>query len=733
MTELVVVLFLSCVGLAAASYLSRGLASSDAGDEPLAATSRLVRAVAEGFVRRQSATVAALAALFGGALFVAYGVRAPTEGRVGDLEAAVWLVLAFALGVGGAIVQSELGTRIGLAGGRRTAAAARRNVDAALQASFRTGAALGLLASSLGVVALGGLLLAIALHHGTVGDDVASAVVILPRVPYVVLGFALGASTAALFTQIAGGTFAKSADLGADLGARDAGLEDDSRENPAAIANLAGDCANGASSTQVTAYSAAAVEDAACLLAVSAVYEGDPSLRSPLSLLLLPLLARAFAILGTVFATGVVRTDDREDPLSAIVRGVGVATLLHAVGVAGAVQWLLPERRWLVLAAFLVGVSCSIAIALWVHASTSSRFRAVRDVADAARSGATLNVLAGLSSGVRTGLPVMALLGAAIAGSVLLGSSTWGSVDGSDGATLALVATLLGLLGTSTVLLALDGMATAVDAAFGFSTMATDREHRDARGRLNVLDAAGAGQRASARVLTTAATLVVVILLHEVLPAAASQAGGAAPDRLRAGVWIGATLGVGLVGWLTGRCVTGVLRCSRRIVEEVRRQLRDRSPSTDGRSAEVDHTPCSETATRFALRHMVIAGAQALVFAVAVIGGLHLLESEDMGRLSGGSVASLIVAATVAGVLGSLLSLGAEGAWGSAKKYIVTGAHGGRLHVDETGARAENPTFVASVVGDTVGDPLKDVAVPCVMILVRMLPIVALVLSPLVH
>jgi K(+)-stimulated pyrophosphate-energized sodium pump len=226
---------------------------------------------------------------------------------------------------------------------------------------------------------------------------------------------------------------------------------------------------------------------------------------------------------------------------------------------------------------------------------------------------------------------------------------------------------------------------------------------------------------------------VVVILLHEVLPAAASQAGGAAPDRLRAGVWIGATLGVGLVGWLTGRCVTGVLRCSRRIVEEVRRQLRDRSPSTDGRSAEVDHTPCSETATRFALRHMVIAGAQALVFAVAVIGGLHLLESEDMGRLSGGSVASLIVAATVAGVLGSLLSLGAGGAWGSAKKYIVTGAHGGRLHVDETGARAENPTFVASVVGDTVGDPLKDVAVPCVMILVRMLPIVALVLSPLVH
>jgi K(+)-stimulated pyrophosphate-energized sodium pump len=726
MTELVVVLFLSCVGLAAAAYLTRWLASPTASDEPLVATAKLVSAVAKGFVRRQSATVAALAAFFGGALFIAYGVRTPTEGVVGDLEAAVWLLLAFVSGVGGAVLQSELGARIGLAGGRRTAIAARHNVDATLQASFRTGAALALLASSLGLVAQGTLLLAITLHHGTVGDDVASAVVILPRVPYVVLGFALGASTAALFMQIAGGTFAKSADLGADLGARDAGLEDDSRENPATIANLAGDCANGASSTQVTAYAAAAVEDAACLLAGTAVYEGDPSLRSPLSLLLLPLLARAFALLGTVFATGVVRTDDREDPLSAIVRGVGVATVLHAVGVAGTVQWLLPERRLLVLGAFLVGATGALGIALWVHASTSSRFRGVRDVADAARSGPTLNVLAGLSSGVRTGLPVAALLVASVVGSVLLGST----LGDARGATLALITMLLGLLGTTTVLLALDGMATAVDAAFGFSTMTTGREQRDARGRLNVLDAAGAGQRATARVLATAAALVAVILLHEALPA---TSGGTSTGGLRAGAWLGATLGVCLVGWLMGRCVTGVLRCARRIVEEVRRQLRDRSPAADGRSAGIDHTPCSETATRFALRHMVIAGAQGVVFAILVTGGLHLLESEDKGQLSGGSVASLIVAATVAGVLGSLLSLGAGGAWGSAKKYIVTGAHGGRLHVDETGARAENPTFVASVVGDTVGDPFKDVAVPCVMILVRMLPIVALVLSPLIH
>jgi K(+)-stimulated pyrophosphate-energized sodium pump len=127
---------------------------------------------------------------------------------------------------------------------------------------------------------------------------------------------------------------------------------------------------------------------------------------------------------------------------------------------------------------------------------------------------------------------------------------------------------------------------------------------------------------------------------------------------------------------------------------------------------------------------MVLLGLGAIIGPVILIVGLRLWESEDKGRAVG-SVASLIVAATVAGVLGALFAIGAGGVWGNAKKYIVTGAHGGRLLVDETGARAENPTFVASVIGDTVGDPLKDVAVPVILVFVQMLPLLALVLLPL--
>lgn len=102
-----------------------------------------------------------------------------------------------------------------------------------------------------------------------------------------------------------------------------------------------------------------------------------------------------------------------------------------------------------------------------------------------------------------------------------------------------------------------------------------------------------------------------------------------------------------------------------------------------------------------------------------------------MGGAAVGSISSLIMGAMVVGSLGALLGTLAGGTWGNAKKYIVTGAHGGRLLVDETGARAENPTYQAAVVGDTVGDPLKDALAPALLMLVRLVPVLVLVLLPL--
>lgn len=728
MPPLVVVLFLSVIGLGAGAYLVRWLLSFAAPDAPLLRVAGFVRDVTESFGRRQAVTLAALAALFGGALFVAYGLRTPIENDlVGGLEVAVWFLVSFVVGVGGALAQGEFGAFLGVRAAVRTAAAAKRNVDAMLRSSFRAGAALSLFSASSSTFALAGLVLAIVAFHGGLGSEVGFSVAIMPRIPALLMGFALGSTTAALFSQVAGGTFAKSADIGADVGAREAGLDDDDAENPAAVANLAGDSTNGAASHHVGVFAASAVEDLAAMMMLAAVYQADATLRSPLSLLLLPLMSRAFGLLGTVFSAIVVRTDDREDPFAALLRGLLVAALLHAVGLAGVVEWLIPERRVVLLGGGAIGLATTALIVLWVNVCISARFRSVRDVAEASRGGPTLNVLAGISNGIRVAIPVGVLAVTALVGSYGLGHATQGDLGGR----LALVAALFGLVGTLSYLYAVHGMASIVDTAAGLVTMTSDPSRRDARGRLAVLEATALAPRVAARVIGAVAALFSVVLLSD------GWVGNARHSASAIGPWIGAMLGIGLVAWISGRSVVGVFGAARRIVEEVRRQLRDRSPSPEGTEAapgrEVDHVPCSEMATRHALRQMVLAGSQSVVLVLGCIGGLHLLESEDKTVPVGGSLASLIVAATITGVLGSLLSLGAGGAWGSAKKYIVTGAHGGRLHVDETGARAENPTFVASVIGDTVGDPFKDAAVPCVMVLVRMLPIVALILLPLFH
>ncbi len=726
MPPLVVVLFLSVIGLGAGAYLVQWLLLFAAPDAALLKLGGLVRDVTEGFGRRQAATLAALAALFGGALFVAYGLRTPVENDfVGGLEVAVWFLISFLVGVGGALAQGEFGAFLGVRGAVRTAAAAKRNVDAMLRSSFRAGAALSLFSASSSTFALAALVLAVVAFHGGLGSEVGVAVAITPRIPQLLMGFALGSTTAALFSQIAGGTFAKGADIGADVGAREAGLDDDDAENPAAVANLAGDCANGAASHHVGAFAASAVEDLAAMTMLAAVYQADTTLRSPLALLLLPLMSRAFGLIGPVFSAIVVRTDDREDPFAALVRGLLVAALLHAVGLAGVVEWLVPERRVVLLGGGAIGLTTSALIVLWVTVCTSARYRSVRDVAEASRGGPTLNVLAGVSSGVRVALPVGLVAAISLLASYGLGNATQGAIGGK----LALVASLFGLVGSLSFLYAVHGMGAIVDAASGLVTMTSDVSRRDARGRLAVLEATVLAPRLAARVIGAVAALCAVVLLSSGPLSIEHQVASAV------GPWIGGMFGVGLVLWISGRSIVGVFGAGRRIVEEVRRQLRDRTPPPEGaevvRARDVDHTPCSETATRHALRQMVLAGSQSVLLIVLCIGGLHLLESEDKTLPVGGSLASLIVAATITGVLGSLLSLGAGGAWGSAKKYIVTGAHGGRLHVDETGARAENPTFVASVIGDTVGDPFKDAAVPCVMVLVRMLPIVALILLPL--
>jgi K(+)-stimulated pyrophosphate-energized sodium pump len=187
-----------------------------------------------------------------------------------------------------------------------------------------------------------------------------------------------------------------------------------------------------------------------------------------------------------------------------------------------------------------------------------------------------------------------------------------------------------------------------------------------------------------------------------------------------------------LVLWMASRTILGVARPARRVMDEVRRQLKDRPAG-----AAPDHEPAIETVTRAALRHMLAPAFVAVLvplvvpYAPVAVGvALRFARAGDNPLVLADSVAALVMAGTMAGVLGSLLLGNAGGAWDNAKKYIATGAHGGRHLVDESGARVDNPTYAAALVGDTVGDPLKDLAGPAMHVLVKMLPVVTIVFLP---
>lgn len=739
MTELFVVLAISAVALGVAGYLVRWVLGQPASDPEMGRIASLVRDGAERFVRAQASIIGALAGVLGGSLFLAYGLR-PAEGDVlPGFEVGVWITVSFALGASATLLLSQAVTFVATRGAVRTAIAATRSVDAALQVAVRGGGAVALLVGAASVLTTGGLLLAFLVYHGALGDDPAPARALVPNAPWLLLGHALGATFTALLAQLSAGTFATAADIGADVGAREASLDDDDAQNPAAIADLAGDCAARAGARAASSFAIATAEDLVLMLACSLAYGTDVELRSALALLVLPLLARVLGLLGTTFATFVVRTDERESPQAAVGRGSAVALVVHAFALVGAIEWLLPVRRAALLGSAGIGAALGLASIAATHYFVSVRFRPAREAADASRAGPTATLLFGMTTATDATLVPFALAAAAFGGGWLAGTA----LGGVAGGVLGLAAVGLGISGTGGFFVALETAAAVVDSGAGIVGMTVGRERRDVRGRLIALQSPGAIHRSIARVIVAVTALASVPLIALVVRQGAASRSAPAPTS-PTDPWslLGALLGAGLVFWLLARVLSSVLRVSRRVLDEVRRQLRDRPPPTEADEAEArprarsagrsaDYGPCLEVAGRLALRNMVLPGLLTVAFIVALSVGLRFVAESDIGGAAVGSISSLIMGAMVVGSLGALLGTFAGGTWGNAKKYIVTGAHGGRLLVDETGARAENPTYQAAVVGDTVGDPLKDALAPALLMLVRLVPVLVLVLLPL--
>jgi len=704
-----VVLGTSVAALAVAGVFARQVFAADAGTPAMQAIAAEVRDGARAFVRRQYGTVGLMAAAVAGALFV---LDFATESAVLAWKTAV----AFAIGAAFSAGAGYWAMFVSLRANVRVASAARSSVRLALHVALRAGAgaALPIVATSL----LGVTLLFLA-FGGLRSPE---------SVPYEIIGFAFGASFVALFAQLGGGIYTKAADVGADLvGKVEAGIPEDDPRNPAVIADLVGDNVGDCAGRGADLFESTAAENIGAMVLGVALFRHFGAAG-----VVFPLVAAACGLLASIAGVLVVRQrDESDEPMGAMTRGYVVTTLLCAAGVYLAVRALLGGSAWL-FGASAIGLCASFLFAAIARYYTSYRRAPTRSIAEASVTGAATNVIAGLAVALEcTAVPALTI-GAAILGSYYCGLRALPGVAGA-GVYGTAVATA-GMLSTVGYVLSMDVFGPIADNAGGIVEMSA--QTADVRRRTDALDAAGnttkaltkgyaIGSAALAAFLLLSAYLDRVTRLERAHLRATGVAGWASyrfahVDLGDVPVFVAALLGAAVVFLFSALAIRAVARDARAIVGEVRRQLHE-SPGILRGTAKPDFGRCVDIVTVGALEGMLAPGLLAASAPIAVGVVFRLLGGARASMLGAEAVAAVLLAGTIAGVLLALAMNTGGGAWDNAKKLIETGALGGK----------QSDAHRAAVVGDTVGDPLKDTAGPSLHVLVKLLATVALVAAPL--
>ncbi len=575
--------------------------------------------------------------------------------------------LAFVLGALFSVVAGFCGMKAATAANMRTAQAAGQGQAQAFRAAFSGGSVMGLMVVGLGALGIGIVYL---LNPGNLG---------------ILTGFSLGASSIALFCRVGGGIYTKAADVGADLvGKVEAGIPEDDPRNPAVIADNVGDNVGdvaGMGSDLFESYVGCIVS--ALLLAVA--WGGTTALPYVLGLVAAGILSSMLGIL----VVSLVKTKDAQLTLNL---GTYLSSIL-LVADAFLLGGLLPEGDGTrAFAAVVSGIAAGLLIGKLTETYTSDQYKAVKEIAGACTTGAATNILTGLSYGMlSTAWPILVLAGATLASYAFCG--TFG---------IALAA--VGMLATVGMVISVDAYGPVADNAGGIAEMSGQpdsvreiTDHLDSVG--NTTAAIGKGFSIGSAALTALAlfasyALAVELTVIDILN-----------PRVMAGLLIGGMLSF-LFSALT---ISSVSRAANKMIDEVRRQFRE-FPGIMAGTQKPDYAKCVDISTQAAIREMILPGVIAIASPIAV--GL-LLGKE--------ALAGLLAGATVTGVLMAVMMANAGGAWDNAKKYIEGGSGGGK------GSEAHK----AAVIGDTVGDPLKDTAGPSINILIKLMSMVALVFAPL--
>jgi K(+)-stimulated pyrophosphate-energized sodium pump len=519
-------------------------------------------------------------------------------------------------------------------------------------------------------MALGGLgLLGLSSLYYLFGGDLAPLV-----------GYGFGASLISLFARVGGGINTKAADVGADLvGKVEKGIPEDDPRNPAVIADNVGDNVGDCAGMAADVFESFVVTVIAAMLLGLAV--GIEAVQ-------LPLAVAGIGVLSSIIGSFFVKLPQNKNIMQAFYVGIGVTALV----MLAAVYWYTSTvfGGFALFGTVLIGVMLTALMFGITEYYTAKEYKPVQEIANAAKTGAATNLIQGLAVGLRsTALPVI-FIGVAIALSYSLG--------GLYGVALAAAA----MLSLSAIVIAVDAYGPISDNAGGIAEMAglpsKVREVTDP------LDAVGNTTKATTKGFAIAGAALSALALFV---AFAEETKLAEINILQPSVVIGLFIGALLPFLFSSMLMTAVGRAAFEIVEEVRRQFREIKGIMEGK-ARADYAKCVDISTATALKELIAPGLLAVFTPLAI--GL-LFGPPALGGLLAGAIAS--------GLLLALTMCTAGAAWDNAKKYIEQGHLGGK----------GSDTHKAAVVGDTVGDPLKDTAGPALNALIKVVNTISLVFA----